>query len=56
MWLVQVSKNRGSYTTRYSMESENLAWWYFHCINVHSGYNKRLVSPNGKVIERERTA
>lgn len=56
-WLVQVSKNRGKYKTRYAFSSDQpvRAQFYYNCLNVHSGYNKRLVNPNGIIVQREMT-
>ena len=46
-FLVQVSKKKGAYKTRYSFKG-NLAQavWYFNCINIGNGYNKRLYCPS----------
>ena len=53
---VQVGKDRGSYTTRYSFVSTSLhnsrAWLYYSSINIGRGYKKRLVR-DGKVIARQ---
>jgi beta-glucanase (GH16 family) len=44
VFLVQVGKGRGSYTTRYSFEGKPFqAIKYYTQINVGNGYKKRLV-------------
>lgn len=54
-WLVQVGfGNKGRYTTKYSFKggSPSRAMLYYYGLNVHSGHKKRLVNPEGKVIDR----
>lgn len=56
-WRVQVGKDKGSYKDRYTFplnRSEQAVFWY-NGINVHSGYKKRLVNPEGVVIRKELT-
>jgi hypothetical protein len=55
MWKVEVGKNKGSYKPRYIVATEASAYHWYYGLNVHSGYKKRLVDPNGKVIVREIT-
>ena len=44
VFLVQVGKGRGSYTTRYRFEGKPFqAIKYYTAINVGNGYKKRLV-------------
>jgi len=52
MWKIQVGKDKGSYVTRYSLPGEAQAVRYFNSLNTHSGYKKRLLDPNGKVVAR----
>jgi hypothetical protein len=43
-FLVQVGKgSKGSYTTRYSFDNFNEAWFWYKSINIGMGYKKRLV-------------
>lgn len=51
-WRVQVGKGKGHYRTRYTLNSQAYAQRYYDCINTHSGYKKRLVSPDGKIVRR----
>lgn len=55
-WLVQLSKGNASYRTVQSTRSERQALFLLSCYNVHSGYNKRVMDPAGKVVARVRTA
>lgn len=54
-FLVQTSKGKGSYKTRYSFTVKSLdssqAWLYYSSINVGPNNNKRLLR-DGKVIAR----
>lgn len=52
---VETSKGKGSYSSRFGDLSERQAWFYYSGLNAHSGYNKRLVAPDGKVLARFRT-
>lgn len=57
-YLVQTSKNQGSYNTRYTLTSETQAYMYYKMINIGRGYNKRLIKItympySRKVIERD---
>lgn len=54
-YLVQVGKNKGAYVTRWSFTNYNRAAIYYSGLNVHSGYKKRLVSPEGKILNRTLT-
>lgn len=56
-WRVQVGKDRGAYRDRYSFSKDegNRARLWYDGLNVHSGYKKRLVTPDGKVAAREIT-
>ena len=51
-WLVQVGKGKGSYRTRYTLDSRGQAEFYYSCLNTHSGHKKRLISPDGKTVQR----
>lgn len=43
-WTVEVGKgNKGSYTTKYDFITYSAAFNYYHGLNIHSGYKKRLV-------------
>ena len=53
MWLVQVSKGKGSYRTKYALETEGQALVWYHGINNFGPYNKRLVAPDGRVVQRQ---
>lgn len=52
---VQVGKGKGKYQSKYTFTGNHTvlsrALLYYHGINVHSGYKKRLLK-DGKVIER----
>lgn len=58
LWRVQVGKDtrssRGTYRDKYTFAADDrqMAALYFHSINVHSGFKKRLVDPDGKVVNR----
>lgn len=54
-WAVEVGKGSGSYKTRYTFPSDQpvQAQFYYRSINVHSGFKKRLVNPNGVITLRE---
>ena len=52
MWIVQTGKGKGKYVTSYSLEVEATAYFYYHSINTHSGFKKRLLDPTGKVVAR----
>lgn len=46
-FLVQIGKGKSSYQTRYKFTGDlQSAVFYFNCINVHSGYKKRLYAPS----------
>lgn len=51
-YLVQVGKGRGAYTTRWTFDSFGRAFMHYSGLNTHSGYKKRLVDGNGRVISR----
>jgi hypothetical protein len=52
-WSVQVGKgDKGSFTERYCLDSENQAWFYYASINIGNGYKKRLVAPEGGIVAR----
>lgn len=51
-WRVQTGYGKGQYRTRYTLNSEGAAGRYYECISTHSGYKKRLVSPDGRVVRR----
>jgi hypothetical protein len=51
-WRVQTGYGKGQYKTRYTLNSEDVAGRYYDCLNIHSGYKKRLVSPDGKIVRR----
>ena len=55
MFLVQVSKGKGSYKTRYSTSTYSEAVRWYNGLNVHSGYNKRIVHPDGAILHRTLT-
>ena len=59
-FLVQISKGKGSYRTEYSFKGNlGQACMYYSGLNVHSGYNKRLLMPSASknpVLARERTS
>jgi len=52
MYRVQVGKGKGSYTTRYSVDTWYNAIFWYNGINVHSGYKKRIINQDGKVLAR----
>ena len=49
-WRVQTGYQRGQYRTRYTLNSEAAAKRYYECLNTHSGYKKRILAPDGKVM------
>lgn len=51
-WLVQTGKYTQSYDKTYVFDTESQARFHYNCLNTHSGYKKRLVSPRGIVIAR----
>ncbi len=51
-WLVQLSKGKGSYETRHRTTREGQARILYEGYNVHSGFNKRLIDPDGNVVDR----
>ena len=53
-WTVQVGKGKGAYKDRYTFTAteHHRAVLYFNSLNTHSGYKKRLVNPEGKVVAR----
>ena len=53
MYQVQVRKAHGKWTTRYSLDNEVQAAFYYRCLNTFGDYRKRLVSPDGKVLVRQ---
>ena len=53
MYQVQVRKDHGKWTTRYSLETEGQAAFWYCGLNTFGPYRKRLVSPEGKVIARQ---
>lgn len=60
-YFVEVSRYSGSYKVRYSFpdteEGLNQAVFYFRCINVGYGYNKRLRDTAAKkVLARVKTS
>jgi hypothetical protein len=52
MYRIQVGKNKSAYKDRYVVATEGAAFWWFNGLNTHSGYKKRIVNPDGKVIAR----
>jgi hypothetical protein len=51
-WRVQVGKGKGAYKDRYVTTSETQAEALYNGLNTHSGHKKRLVAPDGKVVDR----
>lgn len=51
-WEVQVGFGRGAYKLKYNCTSSAKAIFWFNGLNTHSGYKKRLVDANGRVIAR----
>lgn len=51
-FLVQSGYGRGSYETRYALDTLGEAVRWYEGINTHSGHKKRLVDPEGKVLDR----
>jgi hypothetical protein len=54
-WRVQIGKGKGSYSDKYVFDSLITARIWYSGINTHSGYKKRLIDPNGKVVHRNIT-
>lgn len=52
MWVVQTGKDKSAYSNRYVVETESAALFWYFGINTHSGYKKRLVSPDGTIVKR----
>lgn len=55
-WDIQISKGKGRYRSVQTLRSERQAYWFYGGYNIHSGYNIRLVNPDGKIVERYRSA
>lgn len=53
-WLVQVGRDASSYHTKYSFGpfEEDRARYFYNGLNAHSGHKKRLVNPEGGIVER----
>lgn len=51
-YLVQTGKERGAYRTRWAFDRESQAVLWYNGINTHSGFKKRIVAPDGKVLAR----
>jgi len=51
---VETGYGKGAYELRYKFEDNEMerAQMHYDGINTHSGYKKRLVGPDGKVIAR----
>lgn len=46
-FLVQVGRDKGAYTTRYSFTGDiSRACFYYRCVNIGRGYKKRLIAPS----------
>lgn len=53
-YLVQVGRGeKGSYKTRYELEKRGQAIMYYNGINIGRGYKKRLIDPDGKILDRQ---
>lgn len=50
-YLVQEGRYKSKYKIRWSFDNENLAYMYYHGLNIGKGYKKRLLK-DGEVIER----
>lgn len=54
-YLVETGKGKGAYTHSITFETFAQALFHYKCMNTHSGYKKRLVSFDGRVILRQLT-
>ena len=54
-YLVQIGKDKGAYKTKWAFDNKTQAIRYYSGLNTHSGYKKRLISPEGKVLSRTLT-
>jgi hypothetical protein len=52
MYKVQDGYCKGAYRTRWEFDNEQQAIRWYNGINTHSGFKKRLVAPDGKVLAR----
>lgn len=52
MYTVETGKGRSAYTTKWTFSTFNQALAWYCGLNTHSGYKKRLVTPEGKVYHR----
>lgn len=53
---VETSTGKSGYKTLHSGLTERSAWFHFSRLSPVGGVNKRLVSPDGKVLARLRSA
>jgi hypothetical protein len=52
-WTVEVGKGKSAYETRYRLDTERQAIFYYNGVNIGNGYKKRLVNPNGEIVARQ---
>lgn len=52
LWHVQDGYKSGAYRERYTLESQIEARRWYEGLNIHSGYKKRLIGPDGVLEER----
>jgi len=50
MYEVQVGRRKGSYATRYTLETHEQAAFYYRGLNIGNGYKKRLVDVRARKI------
>ena len=52
---IQVGHGKSSYTTKWEFDSQLTAWRWYDSLNTHSGAKKRLIGPEGEVLDRQIT-
>lgn len=52
-YVVEVGKDKSSYKPKYSGDNLKQMEFYYVCLNIHSGYKKRLVDKeDNKILHR----
>ena len=50
---VQTRKQHGKWTTRYTLKGAAQAEFYYRSMNTWGDYRKRLLGPDGEVLQRQ---
>ncbi len=53
MFQVQTRKQHGKWTTRYTLKGAAQAEFYYRSMNTWGDYRKRLLGPDGEVLQRQ---